>query len=154
MLSVILANIKVTTQAGVSKSQKTSGNLGDLWVDDWQEKRGRIGTDTLYWYSVTFKEQTEALLDSESEINIMSPAFASQLGLKIRKTNIRAQKLDGTTLETYRIIVSIFFLLDKDGRKRFFEESFLLADVKPEIVFRMAFLIMSNADIDFQARNL
>ena len=43
---------------------------------------------------------------------------------------------------------------DKDGREQFFEESFLLADVKPEIVFGVSFLTMSNADIDFQARDL
>ena len=56
-------------------------------------------------------------------------------------------------METYGIVVSIFSVLDKDGRERFFEESFLLADVKPNIVLGMHFLTMSNADIDFQARN-
>ena len=35
------------------------------------------------WYPVTFKEQTETLLDSGSEVNIMSQAFAYQLGLII-----------------------------------------------------------------------
>ncbi len=27
------------------------------------------------WYPITFKDQTEALLDSESEVNTMSQAF-------------------------------------------------------------------------------
>ena len=45
-------------------------------------------------------------------------------------------------------------MLDKDGRERFLEESFLLADVKPNIVFEIPFLIISNADVDFQARDL
>ena len=52
------------------------------------------------------------------------------------------------------MVVSTFSVLDKDNRERFFEESILLADVKPEIVFGIPFLIMSNANIDFQARNL
>ena len=52
------------------------------------------------------------------------------------------------------MVVTTFSVSDKDGRERFFEESFLLADVKLEIVFGMIFLTMSNADIDFQARNL
>ncbi len=43
---------------------------------------------------------------------------------------------------------------DKDARERFFEESFLLADVKPDIVFGMPFLTMSNADVNFQAQDL
>ncbi len=52
------------------------------------------------------------------------------------------------------MIVLTFSVLDKDGRKRFFEESFLLADIKPNIVLKMLFLTMSNADIDFQAQDL
>ncbi len=40
---------------------------------------------------------------------------------------------------------------NKDGKKRFFEESFLLANVKSGIVFEMLFLTINNADIDFEA---
>ncbi len=105
-------------------------------------------------YPINFKDQTETLLDSRSKVNAMSQAFAQQLGLKIRKTNIGASKIYGTTLETYGMIVSTFSLLDKDGKERFFEESFLLADVRPDIVLEMPFLTMSNADVNFQARNL
>ncbi len=72
------------------------------------------------------------------------------MGFKIRKTNIKAQKIDGTTLEIYGIVVSTFSVLDKDGRERFIEKSFLLADVKPDVVFGIPFLTISNADIDFQ----
>ncbi len=79
----------------------------------------------------------------------MSQAFAQQLGLKIHKTNIGAQKINGTTLETYGMVVSTFSISDKDGRERFFEESFLLADVMLDIVLGMPFLTMSNADVDF-----
>ncbi len=84
----------------------------------------------------------------------MSQDFAYQLSLKIRKTNIRDQKIDGTTLKTYRMIVSIFSVWDKDDRERFFEESFLLADVKLDLVLRILFLTMSNTNVDFQARDL
>ncbi len=52
------------------------------------------------------------------------------------------------------MVVSTFSVSDKDGRERFFEESFLLAEVKPNIVLRMLFLTMSDADVDFQARDL
>ncbi len=38
---------------------------------------------------------------------------------------------------------------DKDDKERFFEESFLLAEVKPDIVLGMPFLTMSNIDVDF-----
>ncbi len=106
------------------------------------------------WYLVTFNDQTEVLLDSRSEVNVMSQAFAHQLGFKICKTNVGAQKIDGTTLETYGMAVSTFSVSDKDSRERFFEESFRLANVKPDLVLGMPFLTMSNVDVDFQARDL
>ena len=81
----------------------------------------------------------------------MSQAFAQQLSLKIYKTNVGAQKINGTTMETYGIIVSTFSVSNKDSKRRFFEESFLLADVRPNIMLKMPFLMMSNADINFQA---
>ena len=52
------------------------------------------------------------------------------------------------------MVVITFSVLDKDGRERFFEESFLLTDIKSDIVLGMSFLTISNVDIDFQARNL
>ncbi len=84
----------------------------------------------------------------------MCQVFTSELGLIIWKTNVKAQKINGTTLKTYKMIVSTFFVLDKDGKKRFFEESFLLADVKLDIVRKMSFLTIKNADINFQAQVL
>ena len=81
----------------------------------------------------------------------MSLMIASQLGFKIWNTNIGAPKIDGIILKIYGMVVSTFSLSDKDGREKFFEESFLLADVKSEIVLGMLFLTISNADVDFQA---
>lgn len=48
-------------------------------------------------YPVIFKDQTEVLLNSESEVNTMNQTFASQLGLKIQNTNVATKKIDGTT---------------------------------------------------------
>ncbi len=52
------------------------------------------------------------------------------------------------------MVVFTFSVSDKDGRGRFFKESFLLADVSPDTVLGMPFLTMNNADVDFQARDL
>ncbi len=52
------------------------------------------------------------------------------------------------------MIVSTFLISDKDSRERFFKESFLLANVKPDVMLEMLFLTMSNADIGFQAWDL
>ncbi len=81
----------------------------------------------------------------------MSQALAFQLGLKIRKINVRVQKINATTLKTNEIVDSIFCVLDKDDRERFFEERFLLADIKLNVMLGILFLIMSNINVDFQA---
>ena len=47
------------------------------------------------------------------------------------------------------MVFSIFFMFDKDDKKSFFEESFLLANIKPNVVLKMLFLTISNIDIDF-----
>ncbi len=88
------------------------------------------------WYPVTFKDKTKTLLDLGSKVNIMSQVFSHQLGLKIHKTDVDTQKIDGTTLKIYKMVVSIFFMSNKDGREKFFEESFLLANIKLDIVLK------------------
>ncbi len=79
----------------------------------------------------------------------MSLAFTLQLDLKTWKTNVRAQKIDGTTLKTYGMIIIIFSVLDKDSKVIFFKRSFLLVDIKPNIVLEMFFLTISNTNINF-----
>ena len=49
------------------------------------------------------------------------------------------------------MVVFTFSILDKDNKERFFEKSFLLAEVKSNIVLGRSFLTMSNTDIDFKA---
>ena len=52
------------------------------------------------------------------------------------------------------MVVSTFSVANKDDRERFFEESFLLVDIKPNIVLKILFLIINNVDVDFQVRDL
>ena len=50
----------------------------------------------------------------------MSPAYAERLGLKTWKTNVGAQKIDGSALETFGMVIADFQMEDKGGRPRFF----------------------------------
>ena len=60
-------------------------------------------------YPVRFQEeQVRALLDSGSKVNAMSSAYAKKLGLKTRKTNVRAQKIDGSALEMFGMVIADF----------------------------------------------
>ena len=38
----------------------------------------------------------------------MSPAYIKKLGLKTQKTNVRAQKIDGSALEIFGIMITEF----------------------------------------------
>ena len=95
------------------------------------------------------KQQVRALLDSGSEVNAMSSTYVEKLGLKTRKTNVGAQKIDGSALEIFGMVITDFQVEDKSGRPRFFQETFLVADTKFEVILGMPFLKISNADVAF-----
>ena len=70
-------------------------------------------------YLVQFRKdgsQVQALFNSGSEVNIMNLAYASRLGLRVHRTNIEAQKIDGSTLETFGMVLASFQVEDKLGR--------------------------------------
>ena len=62
---------------------------------------------------------------------------------------VKVQKIDSITLDTYKIIVVAFLVTDKANSVRFFEETFLVANVSLKIVLRMPFFTLSNADVNF-----
>ena len=82
MLSAIFVNRKVTIQTSALKSQKLVAVLATFTLVT-KKKEEELKWIPCIWYPVTFKNQTETLLDSKSEVNAMSQAFAYQLSLKI-----------------------------------------------------------------------
>ena len=77
----------------------------------------------------------------------MTLRYILKLRLKLRSTNIRAQKIDGSILEMFRIVLASFQEEDTLKRARFFQKTFLLADLNIELVLGIPFPILSNADI-------
>ena len=108
-------------------------------------------------YPLRFRKETadvKALIDSGNEINAMTPAHALKLGLQVYHTDVGAQKIDGSTLQTFGMVLANFQVEDKLGRTRFFQETFLLADISAEVVLGMPFLTLSNADVQFVEKEL
>ena len=106
-------------------------------------------------YPVYFKKnKVQALIDSGSEVNAMNPAYAKKLGFRVRRTDVGAQKIDGSHLDTFGIVIASFSLQDKLGKIRFFQKTFLVADIRIEVVLGMLFLTFSNANIWFAEREL
>ena len=110
------------------------------------------------YYPLCFRKDKEnemrTLIDLDSEVHAMTPAYASKLGLQVRHTNVGAQKIDGSTLKTFQMVLASFQVEDKFGKARFFQEMFLLADTSSEVVLGMPFLTLNNADIQFAEKEL
>ena len=50
----------------------------------------------------------------------MSSVFARKLSLHIQKTNVEVQKIDGSALETFGMLIANMKIEDKVGRSKFF----------------------------------
>ena len=108
-------------------------------------------------YPVQFRKggsQIQALLNIKSEVNAMNSAYAEKLDLRMRKINVGAQKIDGSSLNTFGMVITSFQVQDKLGRARLFQETFLVADTRMDVVLGIPFLTLSNADIQFAEGDL
>lgn len=68
------------------------------------------------YYPIGFQKDTiknKVLIDSSSKINAIIPAYALKLGFKVRRTDVRAQKIDGSIFKIFRIILASFQIEDK-----------------------------------------
>ena len=50
----------------------------------------------------------------------MTLAYASKLGPRVQKTDVEDQKIDGSLLRIFKIVIASFQVEDKLGRARFF----------------------------------
>ena len=108
-------------------------------------------------YSIRFKKsevQVRALINFGTEVNAMTLGYSVKLGLKVRPTIVEAQKINGSTLETFGMVLASFQVEDKLGQTRYFQKTFLLADIGLKVVLGMPFLTLSNADIKFAKKEL
>ena len=47
-----------------------------------------------------------AVIDSGSKVNAMHPAYTMKLGFCIRKIDVRAQKINGSHLNTFEMVIT------------------------------------------------
>lgn len=84
----------------------------------------------------------------------MVSAYAKKLGLRIQKMDVGAQKINRYALKTYEMVIAGFQVGDKLGKARFFQKTFLLADICVEVIFKMSFLTLSKVKINFVKKKL
>ena len=62
-------------------------------------------------YPVKFrknKEIIQALIDFSREVNAITPAYSAVLGLKICPTAIGTQKIDGSSIKIFSMLIASF----------------------------------------------
>ena len=94
-----------------------------------------------------YKEVIRALINSGSKINVITPAYTFKLGFQVQRTDVGAQKIDSSSLQTFGMVIDSFQIEDKLIRVRFFQKLFSLAETIIEVVLGMPFLTFSNANI-------
>ena len=88
-------------------------------------------------------------MDLGRKISVMHSDFTKKLGFYVQQTNIGAQKIDTSKLDTFDMVITFFLVQDKGKRSCFSKETFLLAIISMNITLGIFFLTWNNIKIDF-----
>ena len=83
-----------------------------------------------------------------SEKNATYLDLSQKLGLQIQDI-IVGQKIYSSKPNNFDMIITFFFIKDKERRSCFFEETFLLDDIKIDVALEISFLLLNNVKINF-----
>ena len=76
------------------------------------------------YYPIKFRKDKRltirALINLGSKINAMTLAYAKPLSLQGQKIDVGAQKIDGSLVKTFEIVITSFQVKNKLSRARFF----------------------------------
>ena len=89
----------LTTSASVTKASK-------------EAQEAILDRVPYIYYPVQFQKDKGAticaLIDLSSKINAMTLTYAKQLGLQVRRTDVGAQKIDGSFFQTFGMVITGF----------------------------------------------
>ena len=102
----------VTTQQNVPSQRRTETP---------QKTSDSLGNSALKGLTWTVPQRLLSKIPCIYEVNAIHPTFAKEQSLPIRPIDVGAQKINGTTLDTYEVVVAAFSVTDKTNRVRFFE---------------------------------
>ena len=93
---------------------------------------------TLKWvpyirYPIQFRQKNDkdknkdvrALIDLGSKVNAMYPTYTMKLGFRAKKIDVGTWKIDGSHLDTFGMVIADSSVMDKLGRVRFSQKTFL-----------------------------
>ena len=67
---------------------------------------------------------------------------------------MRAQKIHSSILKTFGIVITDFQIENKVSKAKFFQKTFLITNIKFEIILEILFLKFSNIYVPFSEKTL
>lgn len=61
-------------------------------------------------------------MNSNSEINAMTPVYIAKLGLKVQPTNFATQQIDDSTFKIFDMVIASFQMKDQPKKNGFFKK--------------------------------
>lgn len=92
----------------------------------------------------------QALINSEMKINVIYFDFIKKFNLYIQNTDMKTQKINGSKLKIFRIVIVLFLIENKVEGSWFFEKTFLLTNINIDVTLKMSFLKLNNMRINFE----
>ena len=108
--------------------QKTSIGLGNSTSIIDTSKEATLKRVWYIWYLVWFHQKNDkdkdkhirALIDSRSKVNLMHHAYTIKLDPSARKIDLGIQKIDGSHLDIFEMVIANYSVKNKLERVRFF----------------------------------
>lgn len=100
------------------------------------------------------KSKVLILIDFRSKVNIMALIYIANLDLKVHSTNVKAQKINSSNFEIFKMILANFQVEDKFEKTWFFKEIFLIVNTNIKMILNIYFLIFINANVLFTEQKL
>lgn len=98
------------------------------------------------------KEKVPAPLDSGSKANLISQAYATQFPLKIIDTSWGLATINKQQISTQDMVIAGFEITDSADHTRWFEETFLIADISQQVVLGTPFLKLGDPNMSWSVR--
>lgn len=74
--------------------------------------------------NLIYKKKSLDLINFNSKINIITLRYVLKLSLKVRLTNVKEQKIDGFTIQTFEIVLASCYVKNKLERPGFIKKRF------------------------------
>ena len=127
-----------------AKASTQSQSINDPWKEEPKVWASELSTPR----SSNLESSAKARREKKDRCRWEKQNWQDWRGQKGR-INVEAQKIDGSTFETFGMVLASFQVEDKLRKARFFQETILLANLSIEVVLEMPFLIFNNTDIKF-----